>query len=84
MARIKYEFELKKVARIIPAMGAPIIVGEVEEYFEDNGKVRVIVKLDPNLPKGLLDAIILKPGVLSITQITQNAKDVIVLPEVAL
>ncbi len=86
MPRISFEFELNKVARLVPQAGPPIIVGDVEEYFEhtENGKttVKTIVKLKDELKPQHLDMLIKNPGMISFTGVSRVTGPAILLPEI--
>ena len=54
---LKYEFESKKVAVINNPRGT-ILIGELDEYYDINGKVKVSIRLDDKLPKELVDMLV--------------------------
>lgn len=65
MAKIKYQFTLKKKALIRVPKGI-VQIGEVESYSDINGSVFVTIDIHPKLPKELIDLLVQDPTKISI------------------
>lgn len=73
--KISYEFDIKKVAMVHTSKGS-LQVGTIEQYFDNNGQVKVTVHFNDKLPKEVIDQISKDPQVLSIVGEPSNLRNV--------
>lgn len=82
MARMKYEFNLKKMAMIQTQQG-PVPIGECVSYEEGkDGHVKVEIEFMKDIPKELMDSAVKNPRFLSVGAIAHSASNVIFIPDI--
>lgn len=75
MSYLKYEFTLNKVATVQTSKGQ-LPIGDVSEYFDNNGNIKVTIKFHDKLPRGVIDQISKSPELISIVGQASDLKNV--------
>ena len=77
MAKIKYQFTLKKQALITSPKnpGTFIDIGEVVNYSDVNGSVFITIEFRPGIPKEVIDFLVKNPKLISIVGHPSNISE---------
>ena len=78
MSKVKYEFDLKRVAVLQTPQGLKEC-GDVEEYVETNGTVMVVIKFHDDVTPSVRSTLEANPTLMMITQKASPARNVILL-----
>ncbi|RTL04633.1 hypothetical protein EKK58_10000 [Candidatus Dependentiae bacterium] len=81
MTKLKYSFNLKRIATLKTPDNQSIFIGEVEEYKEDGTNVSVTIKLSNDIKKHHYDKLASNPGLIQIRAISDNASKGILIEE---